>query len=430
MTGAASDPVEAFLNSLQHPLMAGIDLSLDRMRRLLGMMGQPQTRLPPVIHVAGTNGKGSLLAYLTAIFAAAGLRVHRYTSPHLVEFRERMLVRGEMVENDTLLNVMKHMAPLLAQQPVTFFEATTALAYVVFAEKPADILLLETGMGGRLDATNVIEKPLVTAITPVSFDHTEFLGESLEVIAGEKAGIMKRGVPCVIGRQAPEIMPVLEKKAAALDVPLIRFGQEFHIERDGDKRWYRSNKRTLELTPSLPGAFQYDNAACALACMDAQELYAIEGAHVSRGLASAQWPARLQHLTHHPYNRLAGAGISLYLDGGHNPQGGEMLAQWLKEQVTPERYLICGMMGTKDCTSYLRPLAPYVRALYAVPIPGEANAKPPAEVQKAAQSLGIEAEMAPSVEIALQTIARRAKTPATLCICGSLYLAGKVLAAA
>jgi dihydrofolate synthase/folylpolyglutamate synthase len=426
-----NDPIEAFLSRLQHPLIAGIDLSLDRMHRLLSMLGSPHKRLPPVVHVAGTNGKGSLLAYLYAVYEAAGYRVHRYTSPHLVEFRERMIVQNKMVENAYLQNVVQHLASVLAVQPATFFEATTALAFLVFAEKPADVMLLETGMGGRLDATNVVDKPLVTAITPISYDHTEFLGTTLAAIAGEKAGIMKKGVPCVIGRQDPEALAVLEKKAAELGVPLTRLGHEFHVEHRDGKVFYRSAKRELELKPSLPGDFQYDNAASAIACIEVmQDRYNITDTHITQGLANTHWAARLQHLTHHPYNRQLPAGFDLYLDGGHNPQGGQMLANWAQKQSGRDVYLVCGMLKNKDAKAFLTPIAPHVKALYAVEIEGESMSRTASDVQGVAKSLHIEAQTAPSVEIALQTIAQHVKTPATVCICGSLYLAGKVLAAA
>jgi dihydrofolate synthase/folylpolyglutamate synthase len=422
-----TDPIEIFLSRLQHPLLAGIDMSLDRMHRLLGMLGSPHKKMPPVIHVAGTNGKGSLLAYLHYIFEAAGYRVHRYTSPHLVQFRERILLQGKPVENAYLENIVKHLASVLATQPATFFEATTVLAFLAFAEKPADLLLLETGMGGRLDATNVIDKPLLTAITPVSFDHCEYLGNTLKNIAGEKAGIIKKAVPCVIGRQDNEALMVLEEKAQSLNAPLFRLGHEFHVERNGGTVMYRSIKRHIELRPSLAGGFQYDNAATAVACIDNISGFNVTDEHIIAGLAATQWPARLQKLEGHAYNTLLPADMPLYLDGGHNPQGGEMLAGWCAEQGA-EVYLVCGMVKGKDASAYLKPLASHVKALYAVTIPGESMSRPVAELQAAAKGVGMEAEAAPSVEIALQTIARRAKTPAIVCICGSLYLAGKVLA--
>lgn len=408
------DPVEAFFNRLQHPIMAGIDLSLDRMLRLLSLLGNPHKRLPPVIHVAGTNGKGSLIVYLHGILEAAGYRVHRYTSPHLVRFSERILLQGKEIENVAMERLLRHLAPVLAAQPVTFFEATTAAAFLAFSETPADVLLLETGMGGRLDATNVIDKPILTAITPIALDHTEFLGNTLAKIATEKGGIIKRGVPCVVGRQSLEALAVIEQKAASLNAPLSRLGIEWQVDKT--------------LKPALAGEHQLDNASTAIACLKQLPQFTITDAHITQGLANAVWPARLQPLTQHPYTKLLPAGVSLFLDGGHNPQGGEVLGKWLAAQAVPVS-LVCGMIKGKDMKQFLAPLAAHVSELIAVTIPDEANSQPASAVAAAAQSLGMQASAAESVEKALQTLAARGKTPSIICICGSLYLAGKVLAA-
>ncbi|MDE3060716.1 MAG: bifunctional folylpolyglutamate synthase/dihydrofolate synthase [Pseudomonadota bacterium] len=439
---------------MHHPVLAGIDLSLDRMHRMLSVLGSPQKRLPPIIHVAGTNGKGSLLAYLQAVFEAAGYSVNRYTSPHLVRFNERIILRGKSIDDAALHRLLNHIAPFLQAQPATFFEATTALAFLAFAEHPADVLLLETGMGGRLDATNVIEKPLLTAITPISFDHTEYLGKTLTAIAGEKAGILKCDIPCIVGKQEAEAENVIEQKAAALNAPLYRYSIEWKISPSpvgGGSGWghvktqnnvspppglpptgggvfYESPQRTLALTPSLAGKFQYDNAATAVACIDLLPQFAITDAHIAQGLSSAVWPARLQPITRGRYRDMLPPGIDLWLDGGHNPQGGEVLGEWLKEQEKPI-YLICGMIRGKEVGAYLKFLAPYAAELHAVAIPGEAQSRKPEEIEKAAAELGMAAYSAASIEKALQTIAQRARTPALICICGSLYLAGKVLTA-
>lgn len=420
-----SEIVERFLNQLHHPTLAAIDLSLDRMLRFLALLGNPQKRLPPVIHVAGTNGKGSLLAYLMGVYEAAGLRVHRYTSPHLIHFNERIMLAGKPVDNAYLESALKYVAPLLSQQPVTFFEATTALAFLIFAEKPADLLLLETGMGGRLDATNVVEKPLLTAITPISFDHTEYLGTTVSAIAAEKAGIIKKNVPCVVGRQMPEALKVIEEKAAQMSAPLSCLGQEWAVE----KNIYRSPKHEITLTPSLAGDYQFDNAATAVACIDRLPQFSVSDAQIHKGLASAVWPARLQRITQGKFARALPSGVELWLDGGHNPQGGEVLAKWLSQQAGMDIYLICGMGKGKDTRAYLAPIAPYVKGLYGIAIPSEANSQSAADIESAAKAAGINALAAPSLENALQTIIAHAKTPALICICGSLYLAGKVLAA-
>jgi len=445
-----NDPIEEFLNRLQHPLMAGIDLSLERMARLLAAMGNPQKRLPPVIHVAGTNGKGSLIAYLSAIFEAAGLRVHRYTSPHLVLFRERIVLAGKEIENADLEKLFRHISPILAREQATFFEAATAAAFLAFADKPADILLLETGMGGRLDATNVVVKPLLTAITPIALDHTEYLGKTIEKIAAEKAGIIKRGVPLVVGRQCAEVLKVLEAKAANLNAPISRFGLEWRVENHkyisdcrhpregGDLKNIEKDSRLrgndgLLLTPSLTGEHQFDNAGTAVACVEQMPQFNISDEHIKQGLAGAFWQARLQHLTDHPYTRLlpqnGKGGAQLWLDGGHNPQGGQVLGAWLSEQAkTREIYLICGMMKGKDSKEFLQFLAPHIKQLLAIAIPREKDSQNPENIASAARAVGIEAESSENVEKALQTIASHAKNNAIICICGSLYLAGKILA--
>ncbi len=424
-----SDVIEQFLRQLQHPLIAGIDLSLDRMVRLLSLLRNPHKRLPPVIHVAGTNGKGSLIAYLHAIFEAAGYRVHRYTSPHLVHFRERILLQGKEIDNASIEKIFRYISPYLQQQQVTFFEAITVAAFVAFSEKPADILLLETGLGGLLDATNVIEKPLLTAITPIAFDHTEFLGNTIEKIAGEKAGIIKRGVPCIVGRQDfSEVLPLLEAKAKSLDAPLFRLGQEWRVE----NHHYISPTKNIELTPSLFGEHQYDNAATAVACIEQIPQFNISDEHIKTGLAKAVWPARLQHLTTHPYCKLLPPEMELWLDGGHNPQGGQVLGKWLEQQSKNKKiYLVCGMIKGKDMKEFLRHLTPYSEFLCSVIIREEANSQPAQAVAEAAQAVGMKAEASLSIENALHNIIQRAKTngnkPAIIYICGSLYLAGKVL---
>lgn len=418
--------IEQFLKQLQHPLIAGIDLSLDRMLRLLAILRNPQKRLPPVIHIAGTNGKGSTLAYLHAIFEAAGYRVHRYTSPHLVHFRERIILQGKEIDNASIEKIFRYISLALQQQQVTFFEAITAAAFVAFAEKPADVLLLETGLGGLLDATNVIEKPLATIITPIAFDHMEFLGNTIEKIAGEKAGIIKRGVPCIIGRQEfPEVLPILEAKATQLSAPLSRLGQEWRVE----NHRYISSTKNIELAPSLPGEHQYDNAGAAIAAIEQCLKFNISDEHIRKGIVSAVWPARLQHLTTHPYCKMLPANMELWLDGGHNPQGGQVLAKWLEGQAGSKKiYLICGMIKGKDMKEFLRYLAPYAEFLCSAIIREEANSQTAEAVAEAAQAVGIKAQAAASIEKALQTTIEKAKDQAALiCICGSLYLAGKVL---
>jgi dihydrofolate synthase/folylpolyglutamate synthase len=415
------DPMEAFLNQLHHPMLASIDLSLDRMHRLLAMLGNPHKRLPPVIHVAGTNGKGSLLANLQSILQVGGYRVHKYTSPHLVRFRERIVLNGKEIDDAYIVNIVKHVSSVLQSQPATFFEATTAAAFLAFAEIPADVLLLETGMGGRLDATNVIDKPVLTAITPIAFDHTEYLGKTLAAIAGEKAGIIKYGVPCVISRQEAEAMHVLEKKSSEMHAPHYRMGHEWQ-HTHGE---YKSNRRVLQFSPALVGDYQYDNTATAIACLDMLPQFKVSDTQIAEGISKVVWPARLQLLTTGALPALV-ADHKLWLDGGHNPQGGQVLGAWMAEQKQ-DIYLVCGMMKGKDAKAYLTHLAPYVKELHAVAIPDEAGSHSSASLAATAKEVGINAHEAASVEKALQTISSHAKNPSILCICGSLYLAGHVL---
>ncbi len=420
--------IELFLKRLQHPLIAGIDLSLDRMVRLLSLLHNPHKRLPPVIHVAGTNGKGSLVAYLHFIFEAAGYRVHRYTSPHLVHFSERILLQGKPIENDYIEKLFRHISPVLEQQQATFFEAVTAAAFVAFSEKPADILLLETGLGGRLDATNVIEKPVVTAITPISMDHMEYLGDSLEKITAEKIGIIKRGVPCVVGRQLGEVAQLIMQRAASLDAPVFMLGREWNVE----NHHYISSRRNILLTPALVGEHQYDNAATAVACIEMLPQFTITDEQIQAGLKNAVWPARLQHLTNHPYCDLLPPEMELWLDGGHNQQGGEVLGKWIEQQSKDKKiYLVCGMIKGKDIKGFMQPFSKYISLLCAVTITNEATSQSSDLIAGEASELGIKAKSCASVEEALKLISEHANSNkdqrSMTCICGSLYLSGRVL---
>lgn len=418
--------IDELLAQLYHPGLKTIDPSLDRMEKFLPLIGSPEKRLPPVIHVAGTNGKGSLVAYLQAIFEAAGYTTHRYISPHLIRFNERITIAGKPISDEQLQYLLEELLPLIEQQPVTFFEATTALAFRAFAEQPADVLLLEVGMGGRLDATNVIEKPALTAITPIALDHCEFLGNTIAEIAYEKAGIIKKDVPCVVNRQTAEAANVIAQQAEVLSAPLYRHGREWQLFWEKGQAIYQSPYREMPLKPALAGRHQYDNAATAVACIDQLPQFNIGNAHIAEGLAKAHWPGRLQKLSG-KLATLLPQGYELWLDGGHNPHGGTALAEWLKSKHAKETYLICGMIKRKDTLGYLAPLTD-VTKLIAITIPNEPLSQPAEQVEMAARAAGIPAASANSLENALQTIAARAKTPAIICICGSLYLAGSVLA--
>ncbi|MDE2004996.1 MAG: bifunctional folylpolyglutamate synthase/dihydrofolate synthase [Rhodospirillales bacterium] len=395
-----------------------IDLSLDRLRGLLAKLGAPETRLPPVIHVAGTNGKGSTCAFLRAMGEAAGWRVHVYTSPHLVRFNERFRVAGELVSDDALDAVLAEIETVDDGAPITVFEVLTAAAFVLFARAPAELCVLEVGLGGRGDATNVIARPAACAIASISLDHRELLGETLGAIAAEKAGILKPGVPVAIGAQEPAARDVLLDRAAAAGAPVRLRGREWDIA-DGI---YRDADGALALPPpSLPGAHQWDNAGIAIVALRAARL-GLPDAALAAGVARAEWPARLQRLT----GRLATMlprGFELWLDGGHNPGAGVALAAHLGAWADRPTHLIVGMKQAKDAAEFLRPLLPRAASLWAVAEPGQHLALPVADI--VAASGGV-ARPGPRVADALAAIARAAG-PARVLICGSLYLAGEVL---
>ena len=426
MSSAAS--IDATLAQLLrlHPKL--IDLSLDRIERLLAALGHPERRLPPVVHVAGTNGKGSLIAFLRAMAEAAGYRVHAYTSPHLVRFNERIRLAGTLIDDGALADVLGECEAANAGQPITFFEFTTAAAFVAFARMPADILLLETGLGGRLDATNVVASPLLTVITPIAEDHHEFLGSGLAVIAAEKAGILKPGVPLVLARQPRAAAGAITSKAAAIAAPFHRQGQAWSLRAGETGFHYRSAARTLELPlPGLRGRHQIDNAACAIACLDRLDAFSIDAASIRRGVAEVTWPARLQLLASGALADRLPPPWELWLDGGHNPAAGAMLAREAAHWADRPLHLIVGMMSNKNVSGFLRNLAAHVQGLSAVPIPDESGSMPPAAIVEAAHGLGIAATSAPDFVCAIDDLA--AQPPARVLICGSLYLAGRALTA-
>jgi dihydrofolate synthase/folylpolyglutamate synthase len=405
-----------------------IDLSLGRIERLLAALGDPQDRLPPVIHVAGTNGKGSTVATLRACLEAAGRRVHVYTSPHLVRFNERIRLAGRLIDDEALAAVLEEVEEVNHGREITFFEITTAAAFLAFSREPADYALLEVGLGGRLDTTNVVKRPAVTAITPVSLDHQAFLGPTVAAIAGEKAGILKPGVPAVIGPQPDEAAAVIETRAAALGAPLYRWRREWRCDAaaDGGMR-YAGRHWALDLPlPSLPGAHQIANAGTAIACLEWLRHGAMGPAALAEGLRRIEWPARLQRLTHGPLVD-AVPGCEVWLDGGHNPAAGEALAAAAAAWRDQPLHLVIGMLNTKDAGGFLAPLAPLAQSLHAVTIPGEENALPAAAIVEAAEALGLPAQAAANVKIALREIAHPT-TRGRILICGSLHFAGVILA--
>jgi dihydrofolate synthase/folylpolyglutamate synthase len=427
VNGPTSDRVLERLGRL-HPKL--IDLSLGRVERLLAALGNPEERLPPVVHVAGTNGKGSTIATLRACLEAGGYRVHVYTSPHLVRFHERIRLCGRLIEEEALIGLLEECEKANGAAPITFFEITTAAAFLAFARDPADIVLLETGLGGRLDATNVVRRPAVTAITPISLDHQAFLGDTLGEIASEKAGIIKPGAPAVIGPQPKEAEAVIERRAAERGAPLLRWGREWRCDAIDNGMHFSGTGWRLDLPlPSLPGAHQIANAGAAIACLEELRTFSLTPEAIARGLCEIEWPARLQRLTRGPLVETAPPGWELWLDGGHNPGAGAILADAVAGWRDRPLYLIVGMLNTKDAGGFLAPLAPHAEALAGVTIPGEQNALPAEAIAAAARSVGMTAATAPSVADALREFSLQPAPPRRILICGSLHFAGTVLAA-
>lgn len=406
-----------------------IDLSLDRIERLLARLGHPERRLPPVVHIAGTNGKGSTLAMLDAMLQAAGRRTLRYISPHLVRFNERILIQGEPVAEDVLAAALEDCERVNRGEPVTFFEITTAAAFSIFALTPADILLLETGLGGRLDATNVVERPLLTLLSPVSMDHEAFLGTTLAAIAAEKAGILKPGVPALLGPQRPEALAVIEARARTLGCPLLRHGVEWSARARDERLLVRDGDEILDLPPSaLPGVHQVDNAGLAVVAARRLGALAPPPTAIAEGLVRVRWPARLQRLVRGPMVEALGPGFEVWLDGGHNPAAGEVLAASLPALARGRPiHLVLGMLATKDLEAFLRPLGPLAASLRTVTVPDEPAARDALEEAAVARALGLAAEPAPSPLAAAEAIARSASPPGLVLVCGSLYLAGHIL---
>jgi len=428
IAGEPSVPSDRVLARLMRLHPKKIDLSLGRVERLLAALGNPEVRVPPVVHVAGTNGKGSTIATLRACLEATGYRVHVYTSPHLVRFHERIRVAGELIEEDALLDVLEECERANGGEPITFFEVTTAAAFLAFTRTPADAVLLETGLGGRLDATNVVRRPAATAITPISLDHQAFLGDTVAAIAGEKAGILKRHVPAVIAPQPQEAATVVEARANRIEAPLFRWQREWRCEPRRDGMRYEGERWRLDLPlPSLPGPHQLANAGAAIACLEQLPEFAIPAEAIAAGLRRIEWPARLQRLRRGPLSDALPAGWELWLDGGHNPSAGAALAEAARGWGSRPVYLIVGMLNTKDAAGFLAPLASQVRSLYALTIPGEENAHPASRIAAAARSLGIEAHETESVTSGFRSIIGR-EGPGQVLICGSLHLAGVVLA--
>ncbi len=424
--------VDAALERLTHLYPKLIDLSLDRMHRLLIDLGNPHLRLPPVIHVAGTNGKGSTIAMMRAVLEAAGYRVHVYTSPHLVRFSERIRLVGGLIDETLLLALLEHVEDANAGRPITFFEVTTAVAFMAFARIPADVTLLETGLGGRFDATNVISNPIATVLTSISMDHMQYLGDTLALIAGEKAAIMKAGAPCISAVQLPDAAKVIADAALKIGASVYVQDTDWHVQAADLGGGFTYNSAQSEWTapsPALPGRHQIDNAGLALAALDASGL-AIPPFAVRSGMRAIDWPARAQRLK----RGVLVAGLppmwELWLDGGHNADAGRITAQLIADHWNDAPlHIICGMLTSKAAADYLRPLAGLAASFTAVPVPSSDAAYAPADLADEAKLAGFEnIHAAGSSEAALDgVISRGSAARARVLICGSLYLAGDVL---
>lgn len=426
MDPRSSDAVLARLMTL-HPKK--IDLSLGRTLDLLERLGRPQDRLPPVVHVAGTNGKGSLIAFLRAMLEAAGKRVHVYTSPHLVRFNERIRLAGQLIPEERLAQLLGYCEIVNEGRPITFFEITTAAAFRAFAETPADIVLLETGLGGRFDSTNVVARPALTAITPISIDHVQFLGPTITAIAGEKAAIQKPGVPSVIGEQPPEAAAVIAEQARAVGAPLFRHGADWGASGDATSLRVRIGAGIRQYpAPALPGAHQIHNAGMAVACAEQLRGFDISNAAIAEGLTRVSWPGRLQRLLGGPLVDKLPRGWELWLDGGHNAAAGVVLGQVARDWQDRPLFLVAGMLDSKDAGAFFQPLGPYVQQVQTIAIPGEEASLSAEQTAAAAVSRNARAVPAPSMAEAVSRIVAASPEPARILICGSLYLAGRVLA--
>ena len=420
------DDLLARFNAL-HPRV--IDLSLRRIETLLNKLGRPHDRLPPVIHVAGTNGKGSVLAFCRAAFEAAGISVHQYVSPHLARFNERIILAGREIDDDRLCHTLSAVDDANDGSPITFFEITTAAAFHAFAQTPADVLLLETGLGGRLDATNVITCPSAVAIVSIDFDHQGYLGDTLEAIAGEKAGILRRDVPVLVGDLPAAARTVILERAHDLGAPVHQHGVDW-IHAVSASGWtYNSSDRTIAMPlPALPGAYQLANAALAIALTDAANPALLSDIHWQVAMTSVEWPGRLQQLTEGPLVETLNRGQELWLDGAHNPAAARALAKWIRSRNRPV-HAILGMLETKDPENVLKPLVLECASVTAVPVHGHRCFSPEYLATTAQAHGATTARTASDIKSAIERVATEAPSDEVILICGSLYLVGQALAA-
>lgn len=439
MTVPTLSLAEAEIEKLMGLHPKGYDLSLDRIRRLLDLLGNPERRLPPVIHVAGTNGKGSATAFCRALLEAQGLSVHVHTSPHLVRWHERYRIGvkggpGQIVDDALFADALRRVADANGGQSITVFEILTAVTFLLFSEQPADVAVIEVGLGGRFDATNVVEKPAVSIIQPISLDHQAYLGDRVELIAAEKAGIMKRGVPVVIGHQEFEgARDVLIGTAERLGCPLSVFSQDFLAYEEFGRLVYQDEFCLMDLPlPRLPGRHQIGNAATAIRAVKAAG-FPVNEMIAEKAMLSVEWPGRLQRLTEGHLVDHAPAGAEIWLDGGHNPGAGEVIAEAMaamEERKARPLHLVVGMINTKDPIGYFRAFAGIAHAVYTVPIEGSDVGLDPVALAQSAADAGLTALPAGSLGEALDAIAERTAggPPPRIMIGGSLYLAGNVLA--
>jgi dihydrofolate synthase/folylpolyglutamate synthase len=423
--------VQAQLDRLAALAPPAPSLGLERIEALLARLGNPERALPPTLHVAGTNGKGSTCAFLRAAIEAAGLTAHVYASPHLVRFNERIRISGKLIEDEPLAELLEEVLDSADGMEVSFFEATTAAAFLAFSRVPADVAIVEVGLGGRLDATNVVDRPLVAAIAQLGLDHQAFLGERIEQIAAEKAGIAKPGVPLVTHHYPPLIAEPIGAAAAAAGAQWLPKGGVWDCEVHQGQVRYRDSRGTLELPmPRLRGAHQAANAGLAVAMLRHQDVLRIPDSALKAAMGWAEWPARIQRLARGPVHDLLPRDSELWLDGGHNPAAARAVADHFRAYVPADRpfHLVIGLLSNKEAPGVLRPFAGRTLTIHPVPVPGHEHHKPEA-LTRIAKEHGLKAVPAAGVEDALGWIARHADRlcPPIVLIMGSLYLAGDVL---
>ena len=429
---------EREINALMALHPKGFDLSLGRISRLLERLGNPHEKLPPVIHVAGTNGKGSTTAFCRSILEAQGLEVHVHTSPHLVNWHERFRIGaeggGRLVGDEVLADAVRRVAEANRGETITVFEILTAVMFVLFSEHPADAALIEVGLGGRFDATNVIAHPAVSVIMSISLDHQAYLGDRVELIAAEKAGIIKPGSPVVIGAQTENAArEVLIETAERLGCPFSVYGQDFFAVEENGRLAYQDDEELLDLPlPKLAGRHQQANAAAAIRALKSAG-FALTEQSITEGLLNVSWPGRLERLTHGRLVEGAMDGVEFWIDGGHNPGAGQVIAEAmanLNDRESRPLFLITGMINTKDPVGYFEAFAGMARHVFTVPVPDSDASLDPDFLADTADEAGLTAEPAESVEAAIAAICSNwngLERPPRILIGGSLYLLGDVL---